>query len=227
MREIVFDTETTGLSYANGDRIIEIGCVELHNRIPTGKVLHHYFNPQRYISKSAVTIHGLTSKFLQDKPEFVKISQKILDFFEDSPLIAHNASFDMGFLHNEMKLSGFKTLENRVIDTLRIAKQKFPRAPASLDALCKRFEIDLKERTKHGALLDAQLLAKVYLELMGGAQTSIFIQKKSSAETKNKIEKNKSTVNIVQDDFLVINPTKEQQKLHQQTLKKIKNSYFY
>lgn len=229
MREIVFDTETTGLSFANGDRVIEIGCVELWNLIPTGKTFHVYINPQRYVSQAAVNVHGLTTKFLQDKPLFHHIAQKFLDFLQDSQLIAHNANFDVGFLNHELKTANLPYLANTIVDTLKIAKTKFPRSPASLDALCKRFEIDLKDRSKHGALLDSELLAKVYLELKGGAQTSILPQsdtKNAANLHKNKIEKTKQILQI-KDEFLLIHPTAEQQNKHREILKKIPNSFFY
>lgn len=224
MHEIVFDTETTGLSHANGDRVIEIGCVELWNLIPTGKTFHVYINPQRYVSQSAVNVHGLTTKFLQDKPLFHQIAKKLLDFLQDSQLVAHNANFDVGFLNHELKTAGFPILSNNIIDTLKIAKQKFPRSPASLDALCKRFAIDIKDRSKHGALLDSGLLAKVYLELMGGAQTSIIQESKKNQNLQTSNKKKKFLQ--IKDEFLVIKPTEEQQEMHKKILQKIPNSFF-
>lgn len=229
MREVVFDTETTGLSYANGDRVIEIGCVELWNLIPTGNTFHVYINPQRFIPQAAVNVHGLTTDFLKDKPLFQHVAQKLLDFLQDSQLVAHNANFDVGFLNHEFKKAGLSYLANKIVDTLKIAKQKFPRSPASLDALCKRFEIDLSDRSKHGALLDSELLAKVYLELKGGAQTSILLNNNENDLNNSAIQKNKKLQKILQikDEFLVISPTAEQQEKHRKILEKISNSFFY
>lgn len=176
MREIVFDTETTGLDPLKGHRVVEIGCVELVNHLTTGKHFHTYLNPERDMPAEAARVHGLTGEFLSDKPVFTQIVDDFLDFIGDDPLIAHNAGFDMGFINAELIRAGFKRLENsRALDTAAMARKKFPGAPASLDALCKRFSVDLSSRTLHGALLDAQLLAEVYLGLLGGRQTSLAI----------------------------------------------------
>lgn len=182
MREIVLDTETTGLDPLAGHRIIEIGCVELYNLIPTGQTYHTYINPERDISEGAALVSGLTFEFLQDKPLFNKIAQPFLDFIGDSPLVIHNATFDIGFLNAELtRLEMTPLLLERAIDTVRLARAKFPGAPASLDALCRRFGVDLSARVKHGALLDAQLLAQIYLELKGGRQTTfVFANKKTT-----------------------------------------------
>jgi len=174
MREIVLDTETTGLNPLQGDRLVEIGCVELLNRLPTGEVYHRYINPQRDVPAEAARVHGLTTEFLADKPLFAQEVDGFLDFIADAPLVIHNAAFDMGFINAELTRHGFKTLPmTRAIDTLPMARQKFPGAPASLDALCKRFGVDLSSRDFHGALLDARLLAEVYLELCGGRQPDL------------------------------------------------------
>ena len=170
MREVVLDTETTGLKVENGDRVIEIGCVEVVNRIRTGKFFHSYLKVDKESSSGALGVHGLTKEFLSDKPEFSEIKEDFKNFIQDAPLIIHNAKFDLTFLNNELELVGESKLKNNIIDTLIIARQKFPGSPANLDALCKRFKIDGSKRVKHGALLDSELLADVYLELTGGRQ---------------------------------------------------------
>ena len=178
MREIVLDTETTGLDPLQGHRIVEIGAVELLNHIPTGKTYHTYINPQRDVPREAEAVHGLSSAFLKDKPVFSKIADELLEFIGDTVLIIHNASFDVGFLNAEL---GFikrpPILYERIIDTLALAKKRHPMGPNSLDALCKRYGIDIAKRTKHGALLDSELLAGVYLELIGGRQITLTLPK--------------------------------------------------
>ena len=171
MREIVLDTETTGLDPTTGDRIVEIGAVELLNHLPTGKTFHKYLNPERNMPEEAQAVHGLTEEFLKDKPVFSQIVDDFLTFIKDSKLVIHNASFDMKFINAELELVGKTILPtDKAIDTLGIARKKFPGAPASLDALCRRFNIDNSARTLHGALLDSEILAEVYLELIGGRQ---------------------------------------------------------
>ncbi len=171
IREIVLDTETTGLDPDDGHRIIEIGCVELENHIPTGKTQQLYINPEREIPAEATAIHGITDEFVKDKPIFSQSYMEFLLFVGDAKLIIHNAAFDMKFLNWELRQVGHKPFAwNNVIDTLGMARQLFPGSPANLDALCKRFQIDNTERTYHGALLDSELLAEVYLELIGGRQ---------------------------------------------------------
>ena len=171
MREIVLDTETTGLDPSTGDRIVEIGAVELLNHLPTGKTFHKYLNPERNMPEEAQAVHGLTEEFLKDKPVFSQIADDFLAFIKGSKLVIHNASFDMKFINAELALVGKTTLpDNKAIDTLGIARKKFPGSPASLDALCRRFNIDNSARTLHGALLDSEILAEVYLELIGGRQ---------------------------------------------------------
>jgi DNA polymerase-3 subunit epsilon len=174
VREIVFDTETTGLNPGGGDRMVEIGCVEMFNRVETGRHFHAYFNPERAMPSDAEAVHGLTTIFLSDKPLFSETAEELLDFLEDSPLIAHNASFDFGFLNLELERCGRQPVSmTRMIDTLMLARSKHPGAKHSLDALCVRFGIDRSQRIKHGALLDAQLLAQVYVELTGGRQIGL------------------------------------------------------
>ena len=174
MREIVLDTETTGFDHANGDRVVEIGCIELENHIPTARHFHVYLNPERSMPQAAFQIHGLSDQFLADKPKFAEVADKLLEFIGEAPLVAHNAEFDLRFLSAELKRVGKSEIElHRATDTVQIARRKFPGSPASLDALCKRFSIDNSNRTLHGALLDAQLLAEVYLELLGGRQAGL------------------------------------------------------
>jgi len=174
MREIVFDTETTGLSPAGGDRMVEIGCVEIFNRVETGRHYHCYFNPGRDMPFEAEAVHGLSAIFLSDKPCFSERAEELLDFIDDSPLVAHNASFDFGFLNAELELCGRSPVSlERMVDTLTLARSRHPGAKHSLDALCVRFGIDRSHRVKHGALLDAQLLAQVYVELTGGRQIGL------------------------------------------------------
>jgi DNA polymerase-3 subunit epsilon len=174
MREIVFDTETTGLDPLNGDRVVEIGCVELVNRVPTGRTYHAYINPQRDMPRAAFEVHGLSAEFLSDKPLFAEIAEAFCEFIGDAMMIAHNAMFDMRFLNAELERCGSPIIEmHRVSDTLALARQKFPGAQNSLDALCRRFAIDSSRRTLHGALLDSELLAEVYMELTGGRQAAL------------------------------------------------------
>ena len=171
MREIVLDTETTGLDPAQGDRIVEIGAVELFNHMPTGRTYHQYLNPERSMPVEAFEVHGLGDDFLRDKPKFAAVARNFLDFITDAQLVIHNAPFDMKFLNAELMAAGHpQLLPSRALDTLMIARKKFPGSPASLDALCRRFGIDNSAREKHGALLDSEILAEVYLELIGGRQ---------------------------------------------------------
>jgi DNA polymerase-3 subunit epsilon len=174
VREIVFDTETTGFNPGGGDRMVEIGCVEMHNRVETGRHFHAYFNPERAMPSEAEAVHGLTTMFLSDKPRFAEKVDELLAFIGESPLVAHNATFDFGFLNFELEQCGRPSIcMSRMVDTLAIARSKHPGAKHSLDALCMRFGIDRSQRTKHGALLDAQLLAQVYVELTGGRQIGL------------------------------------------------------
>lgn len=184
MREIVFDTETTGMDPAKGDKLVEIGCVEVLNHIPTGRTWHQYINPERDVPAEAVAVHGLTAEFLADKPVFSEIFVDFLDFVGGDKLVAHNAEFDMKFINWELKAVGHPGFRpKRVVDTLMIARRRFPGSPASLDALCRRFNVDNSSRELHGALLDAQLLAEVYLELNGGRQHGLSLAAEADAAT--------------------------------------------
>lgn len=174
MREIVFDTETTGLDPATGDRMVELGCIEMVNRVATGRTFHGYFNPDREMPMEAEAVHGLTDSFLADKPRFHERAGELLEFIGESPLIAHNAGFDFGFLNAELAICGLEPVSAvRMVDTLVLAKRRHPGAKHSLDALCTRYGIDRSHRTRHGALLDAELLAQVYVELTGGRQIGL------------------------------------------------------
>jgi DNA polymerase-3 subunit epsilon len=183
MREIVLDTETTGFDPATGDRIVEIGCVELIDHLPTGRSFQAYLNPERLVPIETQKVHGLTDEFLADKPLFAHIVEELLEFLGDAPLVIHNASFDMKFVNSELHRCGKPPLPYaRAIDTIEIAKARIPGARYSLDELCRRFGIDLSVRTKHGALLDAELTARVYLELVGGRQTKLVLAPGDSIE---------------------------------------------
>ncbi|MGR3547010.1 MAG: DNA polymerase III subunit epsilon [Roseovarius sp.] len=184
MREIVLDTETTGFEPESGDRIVEIGAVELYNHMPTGRTFHKYINPQRAMPEEAFAVHGLGDDFLRDKPLFAEIAQEFLDFVQDARLVIHNAAFDMKFLNAELGWLKLPQLPwERAIDTLAIARKKFPGSPASLDALCRRFQIDNSARTLHGALLDSEILAEVYLELIGGRQPDFVLSTGPTAKS--------------------------------------------
>jgi DNA polymerase-3 subunit epsilon len=177
MREIVFDTETTGLDPAAGHRIVEIGCVEILNAIPTGQTFHVYLDPERNMPEEAFRVHGISAESLIGKPKFAEIADKFLSFVGDAVLVAHNAEFDMRFVNAELAALGVGPLSSeRVVDTLTLARRRHPGSPASLDALCQRYGIDASRRTRHGALLDAELLAEVYAELTGGRQASLLLQ---------------------------------------------------
>ncbi len=177
MREIVLDTETTGLDPYQGDRLVEIGCVELYNKIPTGQSFHCYVNPQREMSASALEVHGLSAEFLKDKPLFAEIADEFLAFVGEAPLVAHNAAFDLGFLNAELERIGKPTMgSERMVDTLLLARRKHPAGPNRLDDLCLRYGIDNSRRTKHGALLDAEILAEVYVELIGARQAELGLE---------------------------------------------------
>ncbi len=223
MREIVLDTETTGLNPEKGDRIVEIGCVELENHLPTGKTYHQYINPMRSISQEVVAVHGLTEEFLSDKPLFSEIADDFLAFVgENTPLVIHNAAFDMNFLNTELKACGKPALpEDKVIDTLLIARKKFPGAKVNLDELCKRYHVDASRRTVHGALLDSELLADVYLELITNRELNFVSNKKNK---QNQIVSQKLK-NVSRETF----PVREwkideiEEKTHTEFLSKIKN----
>src|SRR5688572_21703390 len=183
IREIVLDTETTGMDPTDGDKLVEIGCVELINHLPSGKTWHRYINPERDVPSEAVAVHGLTAQFLKDKPTFGEIVEEFTDFIKDAHLIIHNAEFDVKFLNAELKTYGFPSVDRKkVTDTVAVARKKFPGSPANLDALCRRFGIDNSNRTLHGALLDAQLLSEVYLELLGGRQHGLMMDVQNASE---------------------------------------------
>jgi DNA polymerase-3 subunit epsilon len=184
MREIVFDTETTGLDPRTGDRMVEIGCIELINRVATGATFHAYFNPERDMPAGAEAVHGLSSAFLADKPLFRARAEDLLAFIGDSPLVAHNAGFDFGFLNHELETCGLAPVSlERMVDTVAIARRKHPGAKLSLDALCTRYGVDRSHRVRHGALLDAELLAQVYVELTGGRQIGLGLAVESADVT--------------------------------------------
>jgi DNA polymerase-3 subunit epsilon len=219
MREIVLDTETTGFDPEAGDRIVEIGAVELFNHLPTGKVFHQYINPQREMPQSAFEVHGLSTQFLSDKPVFNDIAQSFLEFIGSSPLVIHNASFDMKFLNYELKSAGYKPMPmSRAIDTLQIARTKFPGAPASLDALCRRFGVDNSAREKHGALLDSEILAEVYLELIGGRQPDLSLSVSTNSISPNQA---KSVYVTCRPKPLASLQTDEEKTNHEQFLQKL------
>ena len=181
MREIVFDTETTGLDPQSGDRLVEIGCIEMVHRVPTGSVFHAYFNPERSMPPEAEAVHGLSNAFLADKPLFAQHAAELLAFLGDAPLVAHNAGFDFGFLNAELALCNLSPVDrSRMVDTVAIARRKHPGAKLSLDALCSLYGIDRSHRVRHGALLDAELLAQLYVELMGGRQIGLELTAEAS-----------------------------------------------
>jgi DNA polymerase-3 subunit epsilon len=176
MREIVLDTETTGLDPYQGHRLIEVGCIELLNRIPSGQTFHHYINPERDVPAEAFAIHGLAGEFLKDKPRFSEVADALIAFIGDAPLVAHNASFDLNFINAELERAGKAAIgRDRIVDTLLLARRKHPGSPNRLDDLCSRYGIDSSRRVKHGALLDAEILAEVYLELIGGRQAQLIL----------------------------------------------------
>lgn len=226
LREIVLDTETTGLNPKTGDRIVEIACVELINHLPTGKSYQTYINPQRDVSEGASKVSGITTEFLHDKPLFMQIVDPFLEFIGDAPLIIHNAPFDMGFLNMELERLCRPLLPmKRVIDTLAMARKMFPGSPASVDALCRRFNIDLSGRTKHGALIDSELLAEVYLELIGGRQVSFAFQ--SSSQQKNDTQQQKG-IDLLRPrphrPSRHFKPTPEELENHENFVKELKDS---
>lgn len=220
-REIVLDTETTGFEPTQGHRLVEIGCVELINFIPSGRVFHVYINPERDVPLEAYNVHGLSYDFLKNHPPFKDIGNLFLEFIEDSPLVIHNAKFDMKFLNAELKNHNWPEISyTRAIDTLMMARKKFPGSPASLDALCKKFNVDNKAREKHGALLDAELLAQVYLELIGGKQPGLSFDFSSKNPENSGVGKQESKPLRPVRNF---QPTPEEKDLHQNLLEKLKN----
>ena len=225
MREVIIDTETTGLEVNDGHRIIEIAAIEINNLSLTGKNFHAYINPEREIEESAFKIHGLSNEFLSDKPKFSDISEKFLDFIQDSSLVIHNAKFDLSFINNELDLCNkSKIKKNEIIDTLEIAKKQNPGAHASLDALCKRYNISIEHRKKHGALKDVYLLAEVYIELQGGKQQDLDIFMNNGNENKVQIQFNKNKKISEKLEGRSFLPTKDELEKHNQFIKNIKNS---
>ena len=222
MREIILDTETTGLNFKEGDQIIEVGCVELINHVTTGNDLQFYCSAKKTITKEAVKIHGLTNEYLSKYPPFKEQVKKLLDFIKQDTLIIHNADFDIGFINNELSMSGLGPLKNKIIDTVLLARQKLNTRIANLDYLCRRFSIDLSSRKLHGALLDCQLLSEVYLELMGGKQTTLELieSSKQYSNRNNKKPPNTQEISIVKVD-------ENERKSHKEFVKKIKNSIWH
>lgn len=220
-REIVLDTETTGLDPNSGHRMVEIGCVELIDGLRTGEFFHSYLNPERDVPHEAFRVHGLSSQFLSDKPIFAEKVDGFLEFVADSTLVIHNAAFDMKFLNFELDRLGFPAISmDRTIDTVLIARKKFPGSPANLDALCKRFNIDLSGRTKHGALLDAELLADVYLDLMGGRQAMFLLDEGKQATSAN--EQIVTTIKTTLE-ARIFTVSEEEEETHKNMLAKLKN----
>ena len=221
MKEIVLDTETTGLSVKEGHRIVEIGCIELENLIPTNNVFHCYLNPERKVSESALKVHGYTDEFLSDKKKFIDIADQFLEFIAEKKIIIHNAEFDIGHLNNELLLINKKTISKQnVVDTLELARNKFPGSSISLDALCKRYRVDNSRRKKHTALIDCELLSKVYINLID--------QKEPIFEFNNDIKKNITTnIEITNYSKKIINITEEEKKLHAKFLKSELKKNFY
>ena len=217
MREIVIDTETTGLNYKTGDRLIEVGCVELNNYVPTGKSLQFYCRPDKEISEGAKNIVGISDSFLKKQKTFEENHENLLNFIKDDTLVIHNSEFDMGFINNELKLIGMPPLKNPVIDTVSLAREVLNTRIANLDYLCRRFNIDLSDRSFHGALLDSQLLASVYLELRGGKQFSMKL------DGPRDININTETKHTNKEKTRELQVNEEQLKLHAEMLKKIKN----
>ena len=220
MKEVVLDTETTGLSVKDGHRIVEIGCIELENLIPTKNKFHCYLNPERKVSEKALAVHGYNDEFLSKQKKFNEVGEEFLKFIKDKKLIIHNAEFDLGHLNNELNLFGKKKINNEIVDTLILARDKFPGAPVSLDALCKRFRIDNSKRTQHTALIDCDLLAKVYINLIDQKEPTLNF--KSVSQEKNHV--NNLNVEYYKN---VINPSLEEIKNHKEYLKKhLKKNYF-
>jgi len=220
MKEIVLDTETTGISVKEGHRIVEIGCIELENLIPTKNKFHCYLNPERKVSEKALEVHGYTDDFLASQKKFCDIGEQFLEFIKDKRLIIHNAEFDLAHLNNELSLFGKKKISNEIIDTLTLARDKFPGSPVSLDALCKRYRVDNSRRTQHTALIDCDLLAKVYINLID--------QKEPTLNFQNYDQENREKTNINVAYFRkVIEPSSEELKKHKDYLKNnLKKNYF-
>ena len=220
MKEIVLDTETTGISVKEGHRIVEIGCIELDNLIPTKNKFHCYLNPERKVSEKAFEIHGYTDEFLSKQNKFANIKDKFLSFIKNKRLIIHNAEFDLSHLNNELKIIEKEKLKNEVIDTLILAREKFPGSSINLDALCKRYRIDNSRRTHHTALIDCDLLAKVYINLIDQKEPTLNF--KSTANLNSKIQQNSAREYCKE----IISPTPEELELHKKLLVTLKKNYF-
>ena len=222
MKEVILDTETTGLSVQEGHRIVEIGCIELDNLVPTKKRFHSYLNPERKVSPKALEVHGYTDEFLSTQKKFSDVGDEFLNFIEDKKLVIHNAEFDLSHLNNELKLIGKKKINNEnVVDTLLLARDKFPGSPTSLDALCKRYRIDNSIRTQHTALIDCDLLAKVYINLLDQKEPTLNFQNPDN----EKISISSNEVNAYYKK--IIEPTEEEIKLHKDYLKRsLKKNFF-
>ena len=220
MKEIILDTETTGLSVKDGHRLVEIGCIELENLIPTKNKFHCYLNPERKVSEKALEVHGYTDEFLSSKKKFKEVVQEFLDFISGKRLIIHNAEFDLSHLNNELKIIGKETLKNEIVDTLQLARDKYPGSPLSLNALCKRYRIDNSKRAKHTALIDCDLLAKVYINLIDQKEPSLNFQNQDTLNNKNL----KTNVSYFKK---VITPSIEEVKNHKAYLKSnLKKNFF-
>ena len=220
MKEIVLDTETTGLSVKDGHRIVEIGCIELNNQIPTQNRFHSYLNPERKVSEKALEVHGYTDEFLSDKKKFNEIVDEFLDFIKDKTLIIHNAEFDLNHINNELNLLGKEKIKNKVIDTLVLARDKFPGSQINLDALCKKYRIDNSKRTQHTALIDCDLLSKVYINLIDQKEPKLNFQK---LERDENVNNNKNIVYFKK----VIKPSDEEKKKHENYIKlNLKKNFF-
>ena len=220
MKEIVLDTETTGISIKEGHRIVEIGCIELENLIPTNNKFHCYLNPERKVSEKAFEVHGYTDEFLAKQKKFNDIGDQFLEFIKDKRLIIHNAEFDLGHLNNELAILGKKKIDNEIVDTLILARDKFPGSPVSLDALCKRYRVDNSRRTQHTALIDCDLLAKVYINLIDQKEPTLNFQNQDQ-EIK---EKNNSSVDYYKK---IITATTDELKKHKDYLKNNLKKNFY
>ena len=220
MKEIVLDTETTGLSVKEGHRVVEIGCIELENLIPTKNKFHCYLNPERKVSEKAFEVHGYSDDFLSKQIKFAEIGEEFLEFIKDKRLIIHNAEFDLGHLNNELNLFGKKKINNEIVDTLALARDKFPGSPSSLDALCKRFRIDNSKRTQHTALIDCDLLAKVYINLIDQKEPKLNFQNNDN----EKVETKNSNVAYFKK---VVLPSQNEIKRHKDYLNQyLKKNYF-
>ncbi|WP_435166153.1 DNA polymerase III subunit epsilon [Candidatus Pelagibacter bacterium nBUS_28] len=220
MKEIVLDTETTGISVKDGHRVVEIGCIELDNLIPTKNKFHCYLNPERKVSEKALEVHGYTDEFLATQKKFLDVVEQFLEFIKDKKLIIHNADFDLSHLNNELAILGKKKLTNEIIDTLILARDKFPGSPVSLDALCKRYRVDNSRRTQHTALVDCDLLAKVYINLIDQKEPTLNFQSE---------EKNLNQKSSINSDYFkkVVFPTSEELKKHKEYLKNnFKKNFF-